>query len=70
MPGAGYASRWIKAPKDRVKPWGTGHAVLCARDAIDAPFCVINGDDLYGKSAYEKMYNYLISNLRQANTAW
>lgn len=50
----------LKPPKDRVKPWGTGHAVLCARDAIDAPFCVINGDDLYGKSAYEKMYNYLI----------
>ncbi|MDO5021770.1 MAG: sugar phosphate nucleotidyltransferase [Eubacteriales bacterium] len=46
-------------PKDRQKPWGTGHAVLCAKDAIDAPFCVINGDDLYGRSAYEQMYAYL-----------
>ncbi len=46
-------------PKERTKPWGTGHAVLCARDQIDAPFCVINGDDLYGRSAYEQIYNYL-----------
>ena len=36
------------------KPWGTGHAVLCAAEAIgDAPFAVINADDYYGKSAYK-----------------
>ena len=47
-------------PEGRVKPWGTSHAVLCARDAIDgAPFAVINADDYYGKSAYHEIYQYL-----------
>ncbi len=42
------------------KPWGTGHAVLCARDAIDgAPFAVINADDYYGKSAFRTLYQAL-----------
>ncbi len=51
----GYA-----VPEGRVKPWGTSHAVLCARDAIGgAPFAVINADDYYGKSAYKVMYDYL-----------
>ena len=44
------------------KPWGTGHAVLCARDEIDgAPFAVINADDYYGKSAYRTIYNALLN---------
>ena len=47
-------------PEGRTKPWGTCHAVLCAKDAIDgAPFAVINADDYYGKSAYQDIYNYL-----------
>ena len=47
-------------PADRTKPWGTSHAVLCARDAIDgAPFAVINADDYYGKSAFRVIYDYL-----------
>ena len=47
-------------PAGRTKPWGTCHAVLCAKDAIDgAPFAVINADDYYGKSAYRDIYNYL-----------
>ena len=47
-------------PADRVKPWGTSHAVLCAKDEIDgAPFAVINSDDYYGKSAFREIYNYL-----------
>ncbi len=47
-------------PEGRVKPWGTGHAVLCAADAIgDAPFAVINADDYYGKSAYRSIFAYL-----------
>ena len=46
-------------PADRTKPWGTGHAILSARDIIDAPFAVINADDFYGKEAFEKIYNYL-----------
>ena len=52
---AGYS-----VPAGRVKPWGTCHAVLCAKDAIDgAPFGVINADDYYGKSAYKVLYNAL-----------
>ncbi len=47
-------------PEVRTKPWGTGHAVLCARDVIgDAPFAVINSDDYYGKSAYKAIYQAL-----------
>ncbi len=47
-------------PEGRVKPWGTCHAVLCAREAIgNAPFAVINADDYYGKSAYKAIFDYL-----------
>ena len=41
-----------EVPEGRVKPWGTGHAILCAAEAIDgAPFAVINSDDYYGRTA-------------------
>lgn len=43
----------------RTKPWGTGQAILCCRDLVDAPFLVINADDYYGKEAYRKAYSYL-----------
>ena len=46
-------------PEGRVKPWGTGHAVLCCRGIVDGPFAVINADDLYGRAAYEAMYDFL-----------
>lgn len=46
-------------PEDRQKPWGTAHAIYCARDKVNTPFAVINADDYYGKGAYEKMYNHL-----------
>ena len=47
-------------PDCRTKPWGTGHAVLCAKDVIgDAPFAVINSDDYYGKEGYKAIYNAL-----------
>ncbi len=49
-------------PEGRVKPWGTAHAVLCAKDAVDAPFCVINADDFYGAGAFEKMHRFLVEN--------
>lgn len=42
-----------KAPDDRQKPWGTGHAVLMGKDSIHEPFAVINADDFYGRAAYE-----------------
>lgn len=47
------------APETREKPWGTGHAILCARDAVKHPFLVINADDYYGKSVYKTMYDFL-----------
>lgn len=46
-------------PQGRVKPWGTGHAVLCCKELIDAPFVVINADDYYGVHAFETAYNTL-----------
>ena len=47
-------------PEGRTKPWGTCHAVLCAKDAIgDAPFAVINADDYYGQSAFQTVFDYL-----------
>lgn len=49
-------------PEGRVKPFGTGHAILCAKDVIDGSFAVINADDFYGRHAFETIYNYLTSN--------
>ena len=47
-------------PEGRVKPWGTGHAIMCARDAVDgAPFAAINSDDYYGKEAYPNLHHFL-----------
>ena len=46
-------------PEGRVKPWGTGHAVMCCSDMIDAPFLVINADDYYGVEAYRIAYEKL-----------
>ena len=51
---AGY-----QVPADRVKPWGTCHAVLSARDLIDGPFAVINADDYYGPSAFHSVFDFL-----------
>ncbi|MFT4008302.1 MAG: sugar phosphate nucleotidyltransferase [Lacrimispora sp.] len=48
-----------EVPEGRVKPWGTGHAVLCCKDVIDGPFAVINADDYYGRSAFVSIYNQL-----------
>ena len=46
-------------PEGREKPFGTGHAVLCARPYVNEPFCVINADDYYGVDAYRKIYQAL-----------
>lgn len=48
-------------PEGRVKPFGTGHAILSCKDVIDGPFAVINADDYYGPSAYKMIYDYLDS---------
>ena len=46
-------------PEGRVKPWGTGHAVLSCRHAVKGPFAVINADDFYGKAAFREIYRFL-----------
>lgn len=50
-----------EVPEGRTKPWGTGQAVLAARDIIDAPFAVINADDYYGKEGFAKIFEFLTS---------
>ena len=47
-------------PADRTKPWGTGHAVICAREFLTEPFAVINADDYYGKEAFVKLHDFLV----------
>ena len=51
--------RGIEAPKERVKPWGTGHAVLVAADKVQEPFAVINADDFYGYESFKIIAEYL-----------
>ncbi len=55
-------------PADRTKPWGTAHAVLCAKDAVREPFAVINADDFYGRDAFEKASKFLTSECN--NSTW
>ena len=49
----------FEIPAERTKPWGTAHAVLCAKDVIKEPFAVINADDFYGRDAFEKAAKFL-----------
>ena len=49
----------FECPSDRVKPWGTSHAILCARDFIDGNFAIINADDFYGRDAYNVVSKFL-----------
>jgi len=63
-------------PEGRTKPWGTGQAILCCKDAVHEPFAIINADDYYGQSAFKKIYdqlkadseNYCVVGYRLANT--
>ncbi len=48
-------------PESRIKPWGTAHAILCCKDVVKEPFAVVNADDYYGRSAFEKIYEELTS---------
>ena len=48
-----------EVPAGRSKPWGTGHAVLCAMETVNEPFAVINADDFYGRDAFEKAAGFL-----------
>ena len=51
----------FRCPNERFKPWGTGHAILAARNAISEPFVAINGDDFYGKESFKVISNYYSS---------
>ena len=59
---------WYHKPADRTKPFGTVHAVLCAKDVIRGPFATVNADDYYGKEAFTIMHDLLLS-LKDANDA-
>ena len=51
----------LSVPDGRVKPWGTGHAVWVAKEAIDEPFAVVNADDYYGRDSLKLIFDYLVS---------
>ena len=55
----------VAVPADRAKPWGTAHAVLCAKEKIKEPFAVINADDFYGRDAFEKSYKFLTTEVNE-----
>ncbi len=52
-------------PAERTKPWGTAHAVLCAKGTVKEPFAVINADDFYGRDGYEKAFNFLVKDCNE-----
>ena len=52
---------WYQVPEGRTKPFGTVHAVLCARDCVKEPFAVINADDYYGVDSFQKMHDFLVA---------
>ena len=54
-------------PEGRVKPWGTGQAILCCKDVVKEPFLVINADDYYGKEAYVEAFKELTTPKKQAD---
>jgi len=56
-------------PAERKKPWGTAHAVLCAKDAVAEPFAVINADDFYGQNAFESAADFLVNDCSEKNYA-
>lgn len=55
----------ISIPAERKKPWGTAHAILCAHEAVQGPFAVINADDFYGEDAFVKANNFLVMECRE-----
>lgn len=51
----------FKFPEDRVKPWGTTHAILAAKDSIEGPFAIINADDFYGRDGLQQVADALVN---------
>ena len=58
----------FKTTTERTKPWGTAHAMLCAKEVIHEPFAVINADDFYGRDAFEKAAKFLSNGV--ATNTW
>lgn len=54
-----FFTEGFEIPAGRTKPWGTAHAVLCAKDMVKEPFAVINADDFYGKNAFQNAAAFL-----------
>ncbi|RHO64528.1 nucleotidyltransferase [Clostridium sp. AF50-3] len=50
-----------QVPEGRIKPWGTGQAILACKDVVKEPFVIINADDYYGKEAFVKLHDFLVS---------
>lgn len=57
----------FSVPEDRVKPWGTGHAIMACLGTVDGPFAVINADDCYGADAYKVLYDFLTDETTDEN---
>lgn len=49
----------FSVPSDRVKPWGTAHAIMCCKDVVKEPFAVINADDFYGRKSFQKISQWM-----------
>lgn len=58
-----------EVPTERTKPWGTGHAIMTARNLVDGAFAVINADDYYGAGAFQSMYEFLINTQKEGEFA-
>ena len=61
--------KWYAIPEGRTKPFGTVHAVLCARECVKEPFAVINADDYYGVDSFQKMHDFLVTNTESSRAA-
>lgn len=57
-------------PEGREKPWGTGQAVLAARNVIHEPFLVINADDYYGKEGFRKIHDYMVNEMDEDSSVY
>ena len=64
-----YFTNNYPVPAERTKPWGTAHAVLCAKDAVSGPFAVINADDFYGRNAFNNAADFLNAGCTTRNYA-
>jgi len=55
----------FSVPEGRKKPWGTGQAILAAKDLIHEPFLVINADDYYGKEGFRRIHDYMVNEMKE-----